>query len=254
MAYGQAASEFIVLMGISLLIISIFLVTASQSISDIGVQKNMDEARNTVSLLAQSADSVYAQGEGASRLIYVAIPRTANMDRSYIGRPQGDTWSTPKTINLNVGGNAGEGGGDIIATSSATVLGSFPAFPGSYYMRVVSKGGYVLINPALIDVSTSSVFVSMALGESRTASIKFRSIQNESITVSRVYSWGFPNVTLTVDPESIDASQFGSQFDLAISSVEGAGTFNSNLVLNAVGSQSGVNESFEIPISVVVLG
>lgn len=254
MAFGQAASEFIVLMGISLLIITIFLIIATQSTYDISSQKGIDEAKETVTLLAQSADSVYTQGEGASRLVFVSIPRTANLNRSYIGRPQGDASSASKTINLNVGGTAESGGSDIFATTSATVFGTFLPLPGAYQMRVLSRGSYVIANPALVDLLTPSISVSMAQGETREVSIRLKSVQNESISVSLAHSWGFSNVSLSIEPKSLEASSSGSQFDININSIEGTGAFNSNIVLNAVGAESNISESFDIPLSVVVLG
>ncbi len=245
---GQASIELISILGISLVVILIFAVLSADLLSDIGVQRNYDDAKDSVQKLANAADSVYAQGEGASAKVKITLPTNANLspNATYIGRPPSASSSTASTlINIKVQDT------DVFAGTKAPVSGSFPASDGVYTMLVVSKGSYVAIGTHFFDVDKGSVYKSMARNETRNETITFSAASNESVAVSIDCSWAYENVGLTLSSSSFNVSiDSDTAINLSFASnTSAAGLYNSELVITGVSQATGIEETFTIPIT-----
>lgn len=251
---GQASVELISILGISLVVILVFSVLSSDFLSSIGVSRNYADARDSVQKLVNAADLVYAQGEGASAVVLVKIPADSNLSStlSYIGKPSNAAGSVASTvINLRVGSS------DVLAVAKETVSGSWPQVSGTYYMRAESKGSYVAIGTHYLDSSKNSVYQSMAPGESRSESITFSAVGNESVTVTISQSWGYNgsvNMNITGgNPISISAGGTASRSVNFAAGASAGGLYNSVLTVNATAA-NGVSEIFTIPITADVQG
>ncbi len=129
MRYGQASMELISILGISLIVILVFSVLSSDFLTSIAVNRNYADAQDAVKRLANAADAVYAQGEGAVEIVQIKIPSNANLMRLLephlnrpVGRPpqsgiqvkivdlhyQAKSWSRPRRVVAKIEWHRGE--------------------------------------------------------------------------------------------------------------------------------------------------
>lgn len=250
---AQASVELIIVLGVTLIVILAFVILSSDFVSDLSGQKRYNDAANSVQRLAYAADSVFAQGDGASTQVKVIIPHNANLfsSASFIGKPSNAAAGTASNlINIDMDGT------DIFAVTKETVIGSFPNASGTYAMRVVSKGSYVSIGTYFFDVDKQSVYNSMAKSESRITSITFTSAGNEAVAVSLSTDWNslYPNVPLTISQSSFTLNP-GASNSVTItfsSNANAAGIYSSTLSVSGTSQTSGVAETFSIPMTVEV--
>ena len=250
MAGGQASTEFTVIIAISLMLIIVFLILATQSMADIGRQQDIVDAREAVNMLSDAANAVYAQGEGATRVVGIKLPQSTQFGGStFIGKPASAPASAPsRSIGISIYGN------DVVAQAKAPLAGAFPSIPGNYQMRVRSYGSHVSIQPALLSLDAESIFVSMAQGEVRQETfIAYLSQSAKSANVTVSCAWGHDaSVNMLFYPGNFSAEHKGTNISLAFYAIPHAyGTFNSEMEIFASSSSIG-NETFRLPISVTV--
>ncbi|MCX8175542.1 MAG: hypothetical protein N3E51_05045, partial [Candidatus Micrarchaeota archaeon] len=225
---AQASVELISILGIALLVILVFAVLASDMLTDLLVQKDYNDAYESVRRLAAAADSVYAQGEGASATVMVTLPTTTNFhpDLTFVGKPSYAPAGAPANqININVDGT------DVSAFTKARLVGSFPASAGTYPMKVVSRGSYVAIGTYFIEASKYAIFESMGQDESRVETITFSAVTNQTVSVLLNYTWGYSNVELAADALAFNVSS-GSPVSVNFtitSDDDAAGIYNGEL-------------------------
>lgn len=250
MAHGQASVELPIILGISLIIILMIAILSSDTLSDTARQQSTSEARTSVRSLAEAADSVYSQGEGASRTVTVRLPPTTvfGENATYIGKPAAAPASAlARLVNIKVGDS------DIQAISAVPLTGAFPTSAGIYRMKVVSRGDYVSINQALLELDRNSISISMANDETRLVALKAYRLSIEPASAFVSADWGFSGISLSVSPSSFALSADGAAITInATATAAAAGIYRSQLVVNATGTQSGTTETITIPISVSV--
>ena len=248
---GQAATELVIILGVALVVVVLFFALSANMLTGARTQQGYDDARMTVQALVEAADSVYAQGEGATRKVAITLPGSTvfGANYTYIGAPD-SSFAAQNGININVNGT------DMPGLSRTSLTGQFPAKAGKYTMRVTSRGAYVEIYPYLVDVDKRSVTVVMARGETRSAQITVTRVSAEKVTVEPSRNWGFTDVTMAIDPQSaFDASSMGTVITVTVTATSAASDiYNSQITLNAVGSDSGTSETINIPVSVNVVG
>ncbi len=249
---GQASMELIIVLGMSLIILLVFVTLSSNLLTTMGVQKNFNDAYGSVQRLAYAADSVYSQGDGAWMAVSVTIPPNTNMSSSatYVGKPSNAAASIPSTlISMRIGGS------DIFAGTKEIVAGSFPASPGTYQMRVVSKGSYVAIGTYFFDVDKQAIYKSMAQNEWRAENVTFIGVSNESVSIAYTYNFNYANVGITVSPASPLTVSPGATQSIALNFTpngNAAGIYNGQLIIVGTSGTSGVVETFSIPITIDV--
>ncbi len=253
---GQASTELLALLGIMLLGVLAFAVLSSNLLFDVGAQKDRNTALEAVQKLATAADSVYAQGDGASETVRVTIPQSATLSggKSYIGRPFGaPADSSANTINLHVQGS------DQYVLTSAPLSGSFPALPGNHHLKVISHGSYVSIGSGIVEVSPSSVYLSGRRNEPVFSALQLivpeGSQQQVFINVFPLIQHG--NVQLSVFPSDFSTLS-SAEVDLTfLPGIGAAGLYNWELIVNASTNplscgQDCRSDYFSIPITMEV--
>jgi uncharacterized protein (UPF0333 family) len=212
---GQASIELTAVLGIGLIIILFYAASASGILTQFSVQQNYDDAYRSVQALAQAADAVYAQGEGASQEVTIILPTNTDFDssRTYIGRPAGSL-SSPNTVNINLNGT------DVYAITRAPLSGSFPPAYGEYTLQVVSHGRHVTISSHLIEAEPDSVHVSVLPGQQKRATFLVKPSTSQRVKVTLNSSWGYANTEMNYSPAQFYAD---GQSDVPITLSFGAG-------------------------------
>ena len=250
--FGQAATEFIIIIGVALVIVMLFFVISANMLTSARAQQNYDDARVSVQSLAEAADSVYAQGEGAVRKVAITLPGDTKLspNYTYIGAPANMSGAAQNGININVNGT------DVFGETETSLVGRFPNITGKYSMRVASRGSYVEIYPYLVDVDKYSLTIVMAQNATRSTQIVVTRVSGEEVSIGPALTWGFvSSIGLAISPNTtFNASEYGSVMTISLnSSASASGMYNSQLKLTATGAQSGTNETINIPISVNVV-
>ncbi len=248
MERGQASVELLSILAIALLVILVFSVLAIDTVISTGRQQAAADARDAARSLATAAESVYFQGGGASKTVVIRLPASTVFDPNltYVGRPANST-AEPTTININIGDT------DETAISPVPLSGSFPGSPGTFRMRVVSRGNYVSIRPYVVDLDKDSVFIAMGRGQMRSENLTVYSATTDPVNVTLIANWGFSDVSFGLSPTSLSPTPAGASAGLAFTSSAGAGgIYNSEIIVQATDTLTGVNEAISVPVSVHV--
>jgi uncharacterized protein (UPF0333 family) len=113
---GQAAIEYIILIGVLL----VFLIpVVYYSLNQSSTQVRMSQLENAVKRLAKTADAMQGIGIGAHDVVVITLPQ--GVEEVEVGN---------YTINLKV--SMAGGISDIGMPTKANITGSFPSTPGTY--------------------------------------------------------------------------------------------------------------------------
>ena len=251
MEKGQISAEFISILGIGLLIVLFFLALSASRLFDINAQQNYEDAHSSVRALAEAADSVYAQGEGASRIVTVTLPGNTNFASSYIGAPSG---AVANAIDMNINGT------DTLAITNAPLSGAFPQSPGTYQMKVISRGSSVHISAYLVNLDAYSVSIAMGKNQTRPAAIRLYKMvaAREDVNISVYSGWGFTDdVNFSISPLDFNAAPGGTPISMNFTSYASTapGFYNSQLIITVKGiidNMTVANETITVPMTVNV--
>ena len=136
---GQAAMEYMTMIGLSLLILMGLLVVVHFLTASATEQMNMNAAHDAVNKLKEAADFVYIHGHPTTITVYVNIPKNV-INGS-------DTYISDRTINLGM--QLGDDVNDIYAVTKGNVTGTLPTTEG-YYVFVVNSTGDSVNDPISI--------------------------------------------------------------------------------------------------------
>jgi len=260
MRNAQASTEFIVIMGISFIVLLVLSTMTIEYFYSVRAQRDYGDALSAVQTLAEEADNVYLQGTGAEKVVPITLPGTTvfSPNVTFIGRPLNSLAGKSNTISISLNGTV------LTATTAATVLGAFPTTSGVHQMRVTSHGDFVSIGAHLLSASPDSVFQSMAKSDSQSSTVTFSvamtSTTNESVNVSLTTPWNYQNVNLTITPSSFSSFGLGDvPISLDFTTGSGAvGIYTSVLNVTAVKQSAGgavvARETFSVPITLEVSG
>jgi hypothetical protein len=253
MAYAQASTEAIMALGISLIIILAFVSVGFNLLSEHAREQQGSEAYQSVHDLAFAADEVYLQGEGAMKLVRIKLPSSTILDSNatYIGKPaylQNNSSSASNMIAINYTW------GEAFAVTQEKVVGAFPPLPGIHTMRVSSKGGSVLIYPALVGLSANSIYASLGANKSRIFELRLYKTypENISISISKVWAISGINVTISNTSFSLNESPASAYVNFSAGSLP-AGIYSSSLIISATAAASNLSETISLPFSVEIL-
>ena len=130
MAKGQAALEYLAIVGIQLLVLSLvwlyFNTNYQTSLKELDAQK----ARDTVNKIADTAQVVNLQGPPAKQTVVVDFPADVAMVNV-----------TGHEVLIRLSGNR-----DAYTYSPVLLNGSIKAYAGTAYIKIEAKGGFVQIN------------------------------------------------------------------------------------------------------------
>jgi len=145
---GQAAMEYMTMIGLSLLILMGLLVVVHFMTTSASDQMNMNTAHDAVNKLKESADFVYIHGHPTTITVYASIPgNVAESNQStYLGRPGNLPGRT-----INIGMLVGDEVNDIYSVTKGNVVGNLPKTQG-YYVFVIESTGDDASSPINISI------------------------------------------------------------------------------------------------------
>ena len=132
---GQAAIEYMVIIGIALLILTPILYYSGKSFSNYKEDTNILSARNTVEKIGENADWICAQGSPARVQINVHMPEDI-IEASLENR----------TVLLRI--ESTSGAKEVFYESVCDLQGELPVKEGFYYLALVAVDNYVNITVA----------------------------------------------------------------------------------------------------------
>lgn len=143
--FAQMSLEFLIVFAGIMLVLAIVATIAPSQAAGAGAAREEFIAHSTVNLVAKTADEVYLTGEGASKEIWVEIPESAALNKSFFGgRSSEPNWSKRKMIDINLLVQ-----GDIFALTRAPTCGNLPAMAGRTLVNVTYNGtgtAHVMVN------------------------------------------------------------------------------------------------------------
>lgn len=143
---GQAAVEYLVLTGFTMLLLMVLLVASYSKVSASEKQIAVDSARRAVSALKAAADFVYVHGHPTKLTVSVYLPPDLEPSGTFVGNG---------TVNLAV--RVGSGHTDVWESTRGEVgwdlqgSSSFPSSEG-YYVFVVESTAYASPHAGKIDI------------------------------------------------------------------------------------------------------
>ena len=263
MARAQASTEFIIIMGISFIVLLVLFTMTLNYFYSVRAQRDYGDAQSAVQTLAAEADNVYLQGTGAEKIVPITLPGSTvfSPNTTFIGRPLNSLSGKSNTISIDLNGTV------LTATTAATVVGSFPTQSGVQQMKITSHGDFVSIGAHLVSANPDSVFQSMGKSSSASSTVTFSvemvSTTNESVNVtlsSPMEGSLYPNANVSISPSSFTSFGLGDvPVSLAFTTGSGAvGIYTS--VLNVTAVKQSVDgtmvarETFTVPITLEVSG
>jgi hypothetical protein len=143
--FAQASLEFLVIFaGVMLAIAVIAAIAPSQAIGSQEVREKVI-ARTSAEDIARACDEVYLSGEGARQNIWIEIPESAALNKSFFGGRDSETnWSKRKMIDINLMVE-----GDVFAITRAPTCGRMPSSAGRQRVSVEynsSGTAHVMVN------------------------------------------------------------------------------------------------------------
>lgn len=135
MRKSQAATEYLIIVVIALLILTPIMLKGSQEIGNLSMTKNALLARNAVDKIKDAAEIVYAQGEPARIVLSLQFP--ADIVEARVGDQE-------VMIKLKVIGNTT----DIVEFFDINVTGLLPTEEGMHKIKVEA------VNNSWVNIST----------------------------------------------------------------------------------------------------
>lgn len=249
---GQVSLELLAILGVALIVILFFTLFASDMLADTNKQQELRTARLSVQHLADAADYVFSQGEGAAKTVEVELSPNANLsaDRSFIGKP----YSAPENASSNMI-NINLEGSDVSAFSGAPLAGAFPSAHGKYLLKVVSRGSFVSIGSNLLSASPSSISISMARSSQKRVYLNLTSLSGQPVAINVTLQWQHSSPTIAASPPKLVLYSGAGQVALTFSSdATDAGIYSGKLLVSSSQAGSGMQpqETFSIPITAEV--
>ncbi|MFB6166852.1 MAG: hypothetical protein ABEJ62_01160 [Candidatus Nanohaloarchaea archaeon] len=124
---GQAAIEYLAIVGLVLLFATPLLIRAQTSAGDLRRTADMVAASNALDTVSQAASFVYSQGEPARITFRVSVPSGVNLSNV-----------TGNYIHFQMDGS--HGGGDLYEILEFNVTGDIPPDRGVYTMVAEAVG------------------------------------------------------------------------------------------------------------------
>ena len=129
---GQAAIEYMIVLGIALTVAAPFVIKAQSSVVDIRSSVSVVETQDSLNDMDVAVRTVDAAGEPAARTIKVGLPD--NLESSEM-----------RNGSISITLNTPSGNRRLSRTFDADLTGSLPDSPGLYLVRVKAVDGQVEI-------------------------------------------------------------------------------------------------------------
>ncbi len=225
---SQTAVELLVVLAIGLIVIGIIFVSSYERLAGSQAALQVAEAQAAASDLAKAADTVWLEGAGAKKKVFVDLPEGIN-----------DSMVSGNTIRFKV---AVPGGlTDVAAKSSALLFGSIPLRTGGQWVIVSATESGVRIGAQDLDVDPSILITQVVTSnatQNTQASFNASNLGNASIDVSATLVWsnGTVNVSFSNPGDSYFTLAPGAYRTITLNKAIGPnvlGSFSGNVFLNA---------------------
>lgn len=235
---GQLGIEYVVLLSISITLFIAVVYVANDQIVSLSRQQGLNNAKNALKSLADSATAVYSEGSGAKRVMSVVFPEGVDA-----GSPQ----IVNNTVTLKYYGS------DLSYKLDFPVSGALPSASGVYEIVLLSEGGSVTIGTVYFSVSPASLsysFCSSNSSQTQSQVLVFSNNRNATTPVTLSQNWSASGMNVNFSPPSFDLAVGGSQ----------EVTVNATVGPNIIGTASGLlvanttNYSAVIPVIVTSIG
>ncbi|MFA6329303.1 MAG: LamG domain-containing protein, partial [Candidatus Micrarchaeia archaeon] len=238
MRRGQTTLEFMMILGIALLVLLVTVTLSNEQGSALSTRKAELQASLAATDIGNAAREVYAQGIGARKTSLVTLPRSYNASLSGV---------YPYYIKVHAGRS------DYIETFPFQVTGSLPGRPGTYEFLVENDGATVSIGRWLAYANVSAIDTTLFLSETHNEPITLSSLSSTSSNVTVQCNWTASDVTISCPSSSFALSAHSSvPFFVNFTVGDSAYGIYSGIVNVTVQGELG-NQSIEIPASVYVL-
>ncbi len=236
MKKGQVSTEFLVIITIMFLLLSVVIYLVQEQKTSVDRIKSQSDTDNTISQIGAAAGDVYSQGEGARRRVFVQIPPGYDFEKSFVGN---------NLININVDGT------DHAFTTDFEVRGSLPATYGGHWIWAISEGNKVRIGSVMFTVDRQSIYVLMDRGVQDVEQITIQNVYGKEINGTLSLLWDETDVTAQIDTNSFTLADEQTQV-VAITFTSGqlAGLYSGAMVIDA--SSDNITERLTVPISIEV--
>ncbi|MEM3555709.1 MAG: hypothetical protein QXF56_03270 [Candidatus Micrarchaeia archaeon] len=186
---GQAAVELLIVASLMMFVLFLLFQFGETNITQSTSIAQLSEARNTVDKLAEAATEVHNEGVGARRRVYITIPDRVDSSRVII-----------ENSTITIGVYAGDGVTDVSSRVNFPVRmgGNFPTTPGSYWVWVVGREGYIQIGSTL-EVQPMNVYVELFPSNSTNLSIQFTNYGNSDANVTLSLFWEDPETNASIN-------------------------------------------------------
>ena len=184
MKKGQSSIELLIILAFSIAILVMIFSFSSQSVTDLGKQKQIETAQNSVETLKNAVNDVYFQGTGARKKINFIVPSGADEALSGI---QG------KSIVIRLYGS------DIYAKTEIDLSGSIPTNQGGHEIWVTAYDNYVAIGTENLSIDKTSSYVSLLQSDSGQDTITITNNSTETVTINVFESWVPTEVNLALN-------------------------------------------------------
>lgn len=130
-SFGQAATEYMAIVGFSLLLLTPVIIAAERSVKDMNNDANMMLAREALNKISSAADVVYSQGPPSTMTIKIQFPQ--KIIRAVVENSM---------ILIEV--PSGEASSDVTSVLEFNVTGSLPVTGGTHNIRIEAM--YDMVN------------------------------------------------------------------------------------------------------------
>lgn len=190
MGKAQAAVELIVVVAAIMLVLSVLFEFSQTNLNENISLIQLSQARNTVNSLAEAASEVHNEGVGARMKVYITIPDGVNPNRIIIGNG-----------TITIGVYVANGTSDVSSTQLGFTIvqgGFFPTTPGSYWVWVIGKQGYVQIGSS-INVNPLAEYFELFPNNSSSRNISFTNYGTAPVNVSLALVWSDSEVSTALN-------------------------------------------------------
>jgi hypothetical protein len=237
---GQVSVEFLMILAISIVIITVIAILAQGQMAAVQKQKDASDAQNSLYDLSAAAKEVYAQGEGSKKMVFIRLPGSYEPDRSFV---------VNRSIQIRAGGT------DYVALEDFNVRGYLPATSGGHWVWVVSEGNRVRIGLAMFALDRNRIYLVM---DSNTSADQPFSVTNawvRNISLSTASTWVHTDVSMSGLPSGfqLETNASGHITMHFVASSTARGFYTGEIELDATDGQGAV-ETATIPVTVQVIG
>jgi hypothetical protein len=189
MRKAQVALELMVLVAFITIVLILLFDFGENKVTESASVLQVSQARNTVDRLAKAVTEVHTEGVGARRQVYVQIPDRVNSNRVIIANN-----------SITIGVYTLNGYTDVSMLTDFPVIqgGFFPTTPGSYWVWVISREGYVQVGSALV-VNPLDTYYELSPSNSSDINLTLTNFGTSPINVTASLSWTDSEVSAKIN-------------------------------------------------------